>query len=75
MINISKPVLVHCFAAGRSGTVLASYLIHKGMNHSDALGKVRQKLPDAVETDSQMNVLKEYHNLIRNQMNEGILSD
>jgi len=29
MININKPVLVHCLAAGRSGTVLTAYLMHK----------------------------------------------
>lgn len=75
MINLNKPVLVHCFVAGRSGTALAGYLIYKGMNHSDALSEMAKKLSETVVRDSQMNVLVEYEKIIKkNRRREGILN-
>ena len=46
--------LVHCMAGiGRTGTMLAAYLIAKGQTPSDAIATVRRKRPGSIETREQ----------------------
>jgi atypical dual specificity phosphatase len=59
------PVAVFCEAGlGRTGTVIASYIVQKGMDVREAIGLVRTKEPCAIETSAQINFLEE---LARNQ--------
>jgi len=54
-------VAVHCGAGlGRTGVVLACYLISKGLNASNAVAKVRRLRPGSTETDEQANAVFEF---------------
>jgi protein-tyrosine phosphatase len=56
-----KKILIHCLGgSGRSGTVTVAYLMYAhGLSLREALAKVRSLKPSAVETEEQMEVLKE----------------
>jgi len=54
-------VLVHCQGgSGRTGTMGAAYWIAKGLSAADAIRKVRQANPHAVETIEQRRILDEF---------------
>jgi atypical dual specificity phosphatase len=47
-------VAVHCGAGlGRTGVVLASYFVARGLTASNAIGRVRRLRPGSIETDEQ----------------------
>jgi len=55
----SKPVLVHCGEGkGRTGTVLAAYLVYHGMSADDAINHVRLKRPNSIENLDQENAVR-----------------
>lgn len=56
-----RPVAVHCRAGmGRTGTMLACYLVSQGFGAREALAAVRQKRPGSVETPEQEAVVYRY---------------
>jgi atypical dual specificity phosphatase len=56
-----KKLVVHCEAGiGRTGTVLACYLVSKGYNAVDAIEEVRTKRPGSIETIEQEEVILKY---------------
>ncbi len=56
-----RAVAVHCLMGqGRTGTVLAAYLIRAGATPESALRELRSLCPGAVENPSQENALQAY---------------
>lgn len=54
-------VLVHCFGGyGRTGTMLACYLIDRGNSAKDAIKEVRRLRPGSIEDPSQEDLIFTY---------------
>jgi atypical dual specificity phosphatase len=53
-LRAGKRVAVHCAAGlGRSGTLIAAYLVSQGAAPDEAIDQVRAARPGSVETDEQ----------------------
>jgi ADP-ribosyl-[dinitrogen reductase] hydrolase len=56
LIRAGGRVLVHCRGGlGRTGTVTALLLVELGLSPADAIARVRQARPGAIETRAQLN--------------------
>jgi Swiss Army Knife protein, DSP-PTPase phosphatase domain len=62
----SKPVLVHCGEGkGRTGTVLAAYLVSEGLNSDDTIRRVRELRPGSIENAEQENAVRLFEKTLR----------
>ncbi|HHT9153306.1 MAG TPA: dual specificity protein phosphatase 23 [Candidatus Hypogeohydataceae bacterium YC40] len=61
-----KKLVVHCGAGiGRTGTMLACYLVHKGYSAQQAIEEVRRKRPGSIETTAQEEIVALYERKTR----------
>lgn len=59
------PVAVHCLAGlGRTGTILACYLVENEMSANNAITIIREERPGSIETSDQEAVVYEYERFI-----------
>jgi len=62
----NKPVAIHCGAGcGRTGTILACYLVKKAKTAEEAIEDIRSKRPCSIETDTQRVLVYRYEEYLK----------
>lgn len=58
-IEAGRAVVVHCQAGqGRTGLVLAAYLVYDGLDAEEAIERVRTLRPGSIETREQLELVR-----------------
>jgi len=68
-IKNKDPVMVHCAAGiGRTGTILASYLIkYQNLTAKEAIKKIRQERPGSIQSESQEIAVTFYEKFLKSK--------
>ena len=71
-VDAGRGVVVHCQAGqGRTGLVLAAYLVYEGMPAKDAIDRVRTLRPGSIETSEQLKLVKRFGRAQRHRPKDG----
>ena len=66
LMSSKKKIVVHCDAGiGRTGTMLACYLVNKGRSAKNAITEVRKKRPGSIETMGQEETIEKYEEKVQ----------
>jgi atypical dual specificity phosphatase len=61
-LSEGKKVLVHCNAGiGRTGAILACFLVHNGATPDEAVAEIRDQRPMSLETRDQVEMVHTYY--------------
>ncbi len=68
-----RRVAVHCAGGrGRTGTLLACHLVHRGLDPDAAIARVREARPGSVETRAQAAAVEAYAQRLRSAEGRGM---
>ena len=60
-VEQGRPAVVTCYAGiGRTGTVLACYLVHRGWDAVEAVQRIRELRPGSIQTPEQEAAVHRY---------------
>ena len=67
-ITNNEPVMVHCLAGlGRTGTILACYLIkYEKLSADDSIQRVRESRPGSIQSFPQEEIIFQFEKFINN---------